>query len=32
MLLIFELMPNLRLAKVNGILVCQVIHFKSYIS
>ncbi len=29
MLLIFELMPNLRLTKVNGILVCQVIHLKS---
>lgn len=25
----FELMPNLRLAKVNGIIVCQVIHLKS---
>ena len=29
MLLFFELMPNLRLTKVNGIIVCQVIHLKS---
>lgn len=29
LLLFFELMPNLRLTKVNGIIVCQVIHLKS---